>query len=114
MISKTFEIRDSATFIPVLAVKLSPSCEEDRFLLGRAGYGIQPEQQGGYILLCKLDGGEGFCTCDPYAWPGGARTFKVAHDYLIRHFDELGSGAVVDVEFILGITKEPKKSERFD
>jgi hypothetical protein len=114
MESKTFEIRDAGTFIPVLAIKLSPGCEPDRFLLGRAGYGIRPEKQAEYVMLCKIDGGEGFSTCDPYAWPGGARTFPVAHRYIIEHFDEMESGAVVDVEFVLGITKEPKTSERLD
>ena len=51
-------------------------------------------------------------TYDPFAWGSDTRTYQVAHQYIIDHFDELESGAVVDVEFILKETTEPKKSER--
>ena len=37
---------------------------------------------------------------------------KEAHAYIAGHFEELESGAVIDVEFILGETAEAKKSER--
>ncbi len=112
METKTFEIRDAATFIPVLAVKLRPSCEADLFLFGRAGFGTVPEMQSSYVFLCRIDGGGGFATSDSFAWPGGARTLPAAHHHITEHFDEMESGAVVDVEFILGITKEAKTSER--
>lgn len=49
-------------------------------------------------------------TCDPYDW-GQNRSRHFAHKWLIEHFDEIESGAVVDVEFILGETKKPKLSE---
>ena len=111
MITKTVEIRDSATFIPALAVKLRPETEPDRYPLARAGYGLDAVDQAEYVLLAKLDGGVGTMTCDPYDWPGGARTMQVAHTWLIDHFDELESGAVVDVEFILGLTSTAKLSE---
>lgn len=65
MIAKTFEIRDRATFIPVLAVKLQPDCEADRFLIARAGYGLTPADQSKYVLLMRLDSGRGMYTCDP-------------------------------------------------
>ena len=35
-----------------------------------------------------------------------------AHEWLLKNFDEVDDGAVLDVEFILGETKEPKVSER--
>lgn len=47
---------------------------------------------------------------DPYDW--GDRTWQVAHDYIARHWDELVDGAVVDVEYVLGETAEPKHPER--
>lgn len=112
MIAKTFEIRDRLTFIPVLAVKLQPSCEADRYLLARTGYGLSPHIQAQYAMVWPLSGGKGFATSDPYEWPTSARTFLVAHRHIIERFDELESGAVVDVEFILGETQKPKKSER--
>jgi len=39
------------------------------------------------------------------------RTMCVACDYIGTHFDDLKEGAVIDVEFILGETKEPKVPE---
>lgn len=111
MITKTFEVRDRSTFIPVLAVKMRPSCERDRYLMGRSGFGTDPERQAEYVLVVKLDGGDGRSACDPYGWPGGARTMKVAHSYILKHFDVLESGALVDVEFIEGERAVPKQSE---
>lgn len=104
---KTIEVRDAATFIPVLAVKLEPECEEDRYLLARAGYGTNPERQGEYVLLLRLDGPH----YDPYSH-GTARTLAVAHEWLIANFDLARPGEVVDVQFLLGETAEPKRSER--
>lgn len=112
MIAKTFEVRDRATFIPVLAVKLEPGCDADRYLFGRAGYGLTPDDQAHFVMVCRVDGGEGFATTDQHGWPGGTRTMMYAHHHIREHFDELASGAVVDVEFLQGVTTEPKKSER--
>jgi hypothetical protein len=106
---KTFEIRDRATFIPVLAIRLEPSNEQDRYLLARAGYGREAETQGSYVLLCQVDGGSGHCTSDCYEW--GSRTYHVAHDFIVTHWSKLPSGAVVDVEFILGESQKMKRSE---
>lgn len=111
MITKTFEIRDRMTFIPVIAVKLEPGCERDRYLLARAGYGVSGLRQSEYVLLAQINGGLGRVSCDPHDWGSSARTYQVAHDYIIKHFNELESGAVVDVEFILGETAEAKRSE---
>jgi hypothetical protein len=36
---------------------------------------------------------------------------RVACEYIGAHFDDLKDGRVVDVEFILGETKEPKVPE---
>lgn len=125
MITKAFEIRDRNTFIPVIAVKMVPTPDDvagtraeeavserihkaERYLLRRAGYLFDHP----CIMLCRMDA-NATARCasyDPFAW--GERTFPVAHQYIIEHFDELESGAVVDVEWILKETKEPKKSER--
>jgi len=109
METKTFEIRDRATFIPALAVKLrSDGNEEDKYVLRRAGL----DRDGSYhVALFSLNAGYGFM--DIYKWPDGARTFRVSHEYIEKHFDELETGSVIDVEFILGETTEIKKSEKF-
>lgn len=110
MTTKTFEIRDSATFIPALAIRLDPSCEEDRYLLARAGFGRDCRAQRQYIVLFHLVNDIGHW--DYLQWEGGTRTMPRAHRYIMDHFDELQSGQVIDVQVILGETKEPKKSER--
>ena len=110
MIAKTFELRDRATFVPVLAVKLAPKTEADRYLLSRAGFGQMAAAQAEYVMLCGLDGGTDKATCDPYDW-GGNRTRLICHKYIIENFDGLYSGQVIDAEFILGETTKPKVSE---
>lgn len=105
---KLFEVRDKGTFLPVIAIKLGSSNEAERYLLGRAGYGLTTSQHNEYVLMGSLHGGE--LTYSPFSH-GSARTRQVAHQYIIENFDELEAGSVVDVEFILGETKEPKLSE---
>ncbi len=109
METKTFEVMDAGTFMPVLGVRLDPSCERDRWLLARSGFGRSADDQRRYVMLTRLAGGE--MKYDPHAWPGGTRTMSVAHEYIVEHWDELEIGALVDVEFILGISAKPKRSE---
>ena len=110
MTTKTFEVRDRLTFIPVLAIRLDPADERDRWLLSRAGFGTTPEAQREYVIIYNLVKNEG--TYDVYGWTGGARTLPHAHQYIIDHFDELENGAVVCVEHILGEREAPKESEQ--
>lgn len=114
MNAKLFEIRDAATFIPVLAVQFGSDNEAERYLASRAGYGRQQHQQQEYVFLCKIAGNDAGGTYDPHQWPGGSRTMQVAHQFIIEHFDGLEPGAVVDVEFILNERDKPKRSERLD
>ena len=109
MKAKLFEVRDRATFVPVIAIWLNPESEAERYLLARAGYGVMPERQREYVLMAGIDGSSKI-TYDIYNW-GDNRTRQVAHDFIIKHFDELESGEVIDVEFILGETNEKKVSE---
>lgn len=110
MIAKTFEIRDAATFIPVLAVKLAPGCEADRYLLARSGHGRTPDSQAQYVMIWRLSDQEGVLS--PCDWNYPPRTMKVAHEWIQKNFDQLQSGEVVDVEFIIGLRPAPKISER--
>ena len=125
MVSKIIEIRDSGTFIPALAIRLGSPEERERYLLARSGFGRTFEDQSEYIVLCKINGGEP-CEChiDPFSWGQNPRTMFVAHMYLLNRqqelaraiekhdgFDSLPQGALIDVEYILGIRTEPKESE---
>lgn len=102
---KFLEIRDEGTFIPALAVEMSPGPDGDEFLLCRAGYGGQRR----LIMLTSLNGGR-TANYDPYSW--GSRTWHVAHTYIEKEWENLLDGAVIDVEWILGVTASPKVSER--
>ena len=104
---KILEIRDSSTFIPMLAVNMNPTEDAQQYLLRRCGYACDGRPN---IILTRADG-NGKASNDPYAW--GGRTYPVAHNYIIEHWEQLRDGDVVDVEFILGESKYPKTSERF-
>ena len=107
MLTKALELRDSGTFIPILAVDMNPGNEAERYLLRRCGYPCDGEPN---IIVTRLDG-NGKATNDPYAW--GGRTYPVAHDWIIKNWRQLMDGDGVDVEFILGEKPEKKISERF-
>jgi hypothetical protein len=104
--AKALEVRDEGTFIPMLCVDMNPTLGQ-QYLLRRCGY---PCDGGPNIIMTRLSG-EGQATNDPYAWKD-ARTFPVSHKYIIEHWNELKDGDVVDVQFILGETAAPKRSER--
>lgn len=105
---KTFEVRDAGTFIPCLAIRLNPATEKDRYLIGRAGYGSDAETQGEYVIFGRLQAESEF-QHDSFAWDN--RTMKNAHEQVKLQFDILESGAVIDVQYWLGETGAPNKSE---
>ena len=106
MKAKALEIRDVGTFIPALAVDINPDNDAQRYLMRRCGYPCDGQPN---VIVTWLDGG-GQASNDPYSW--GGRTWPVAHNYIIEHWDELADGDVVDVSFILGETTTRKISER--
>lgn len=113
MKTKLLEIRDRATFIPALAIQYDSEIESERYLLARAGYGRTRGDHQRYIALCKIDGGLGHITTDIYDWVG-SRTMQIAHDHIIKNWDQIKSGDVIDVEFILGEIQIEKISERLE
>lgn len=123
MKTKVLELRDKGTFIPLLCVDMNPtawvvadgSASQDeekyhaqRYLLRRCGYPCDGRPN---IAITHLSASGDRCSNDPYYW-GGGRTRPVAHDYIIKNWDTLKDGDVVDVEFILGERPTPKVSER--
>lgn len=105
--SKILEIRDSATFIPVVAINMNPVNHTQHYYLRRYGF---PCDGRANIAIFHLDSSGQPVWNDPYGW--GDRTFKTAHAYILDHWPELHDGSVVDVEFVLGETRVPKTSER--
>ena len=106
MESKCLEVRDDGTFCPVICIRPVPTNEAQRYLLRRDGYSGEITESCVIYITPQCQG----CAYDPYDWPG--RTHKIAHHYITEHWHELKDGDVVDVEFILGLRKEPKQSER--
>jgi hypothetical protein len=106
---KLFEVRDSMTFIVCIGIELHReplSDKRDDRLIWRAGYA--PER---YVLFGRLDRPDEGMPYDPNMWPSHIRTLSVAHRHAIEHWDELKSGDLIDVEFILGERSTPKESE---
>lgn len=102
---KFFEVRDRHTFIPAIAIDCSLTGDASAdYLLRRAGYGWPR-----CILLTGLQGGRP-AHYDPHDWPN--RTMGIAHQFIADHWDALEDSAVIDVEFIMGETDQPKTSER--
>lgn len=111
---KLIEIRDKGTFIPAIAIELKPHTVPEIYLMNRAGYFFLERERVRpipHIMLTALAGGRPAHT-DYYEW--GGRTWPVIHKYLIEHWDEVESGQVLDVEFILGETTAPKISESIE
>lgn len=102
---KQVEIRDSMTFIPALAIRFSG---EEGYLFRRAGF----VREHFCVALIRLSDFE--THYDPFEWKRvQGRSMHVAHRYLIEHWHECsGDDILIDVEFVLGETNEPKKSER--
>lgn len=117
---KLIEVRDRATFIPAMAIRLgsaSYSCEatlREGYLFARAGYGPNRVSHMEYVFMVQLAGGTGMGTSDPYDWE--SQTMQVVHSWLInqKNWENFLSGDVIDVEFITGVTSQPKVSERND
>lgn len=97
---KLLEIRDAATFIPAMAVRVSG---DDGYLMRRAGFGSP------MIYLIALATEK--CGYDPYGW--GNRTMNGAHQIIERDWNTLNDGDVVDVQFEIGETTAKKVSEQF-
>lgn len=99
---KLIEIRDSDTMIPAIAIKLGARNEAEVFLLDQAGYG-DPIEAGRYTLLARIDGSaDRSLEFDAKEWAfKGSRTMEIAHRHLDEHWDEIKSGDIVDVEYLL-------------
>lgn len=125
--AKAFKVFDDGTVIPIVAFKARPisggpgmTMEKEQKIMARAGYyGSAVEQ----VVVVDLINHE--TQSDPFGWKKShGRTMHLAHMALSGRehpdfkfvaknfaFDELESGAVIDVEYILGETNEIKKFE---
>jgi hypothetical protein len=106
---KCLEIRDAMTFIPVICIRPVPENEKQRYLLRRDGYAGDPSEH----CIIYIDAQCRNVAYDPYQWPSNPRTHRVAHLYITENWFRLMDGDVIDVQFILGESEEPKISEQY-
>lgn len=106
---KCLEIRDEGTFIPVICIRPVAENEGQRYLLRRDGYRADETETCIIMINAQCRG----AAYDPYDW-NERRTKGNAHNYIINNWHKLKDGDVVDVEFILGETTQPKVSESVD
>jgi len=110
MQTKLFEIRDHSTCIPALGTRPN-QYDNDRaeeWLWTRAGFGNK-ERSDTRTLVCLTYFANHRMEYDPLSWAD--RTMTTAHNYIATHWDELQSGAVIDVRFILGETDASARSD---
>lgn len=105
MKTKIFEIRDRATFIPVLCTKLKSYDQREASLLGAAGYSAESN----FVMVTELENPKN--TQYSCYYGRNDRTFTVAHQHIEENFDSLKTGDVIDVEFILGETTKRKEPQ---
>lgn len=108
---KLFEVRDSLTFIPVLAIHVMGQTPRERWLLHRVGYGGGVSAPARTIFLTSLVGNVETLS-EAHRWPN--KTLREAHLYIREYWRQLPSGAVIDCEYIRGESVSPKESEFFD
>jgi hypothetical protein len=119
---KFFEVRDKGKNVSVVCmdtwsnsridqelrssgveVSIGDLSDSERAILQHAGLGMQI----GVILYIHL---HSFITeYDHYKWQD--RTHATAHKYILENWEDLKSGEVIDVEFILKESKIKKKSQ---
>lgn len=103
---KILELRDSATFIPVICIRPVAENESQLYLLRRDGYRGDASE----CCIIMIDAQCRGVAYDCYDWKD-RRTKGTAHNFIAEHWQELKDGDVVDVQFILGETEKPKISE---
>jgi hypothetical protein len=107
MKTKLLEVRDRGTCIVMLCVDMNPENKMQHRGLRACGYSPRAAPN---IMITYAGGGKR-ADNDQYSW--GDRTYAIAHQDIIENWESYKDGDVVDVEFILGETKEPKISQRF-
>lgn len=105
MIIKCLEVRDEATCIPVLAIKMVAGDPVEHKYLWRCGY----PQDGRGVVLMNLN--DQRATSDAYGWGDSHGTMTPAHLYIERHFDALQPGDVIDARVARDETKTAVEPE---
>lgn len=106
MTKKYFEIRDNSAFIPVVAVDLHPTTDNETIKpIEQALVSASAYNPITTILLTTLSS-ELRTEHDPSNWHN--RTLETAHHYILSYWEGLDSGQVINVEFIEGDSANPE------
>ena len=120
---KLFEVRDVGTNISVLAVAIPLTgivrgdycmviTEEKRqqlmAIMGNAGW------HGAGIIHYVVHMSAQKCAYDAFEWGSTNRTMFTAHSHIAKHWETLESGDVIDVQYILGESAQPKRPDRLN
>ena len=97
---KYFEVRDRATCMAVLAIRIEGDTKEEKAIAAWGGH-------KGFVFLIDLSTPR--MERSPIEWGAQDRTHSTAHRYIETNWHLLETGSVVDVEFILGESVKPKK-----
>jgi hypothetical protein len=101
---KFFQVRDAGTHIPVMCVMVLANDADDSRELRRAGFG----KGTSYFLLTNLIGCQ--TRYDPFGWDDD-HTMGTAQRHISEHWPSLGTGDVIDCEFIRGEATTCKVAE---
>ena len=116
MNTKLIEVRDRGTRVHVLAIRFSAENEAENFILSSAGYGMNNNDYREYIIMLDINTPirVWFNSFDCEVANKYARTFPEAHKELETNWDKYQSGDVLDVQFVLKETDQPKQSDRYE
>lgn len=104
---KIVEIRDRATFIPAMAIKLLPNNIDENFLFKSIGYWSSKP----CILLIPLEAPWSSARCSNECRVVG-RSMHEAHKWIESNWDSIVNCQVIDVEYILKEVEKPCDSVR--
>lgn len=116
---KFIEVRDDGTTMPCMVTAICVNAtmtEAENWLVRRGGWG---EGQVGLYFATLCPDANAYAIGLPghpyiHTWSRGqnSRTLTVAWEWVQVHWDEVKSGDLIDVEFLLGERKTPKLSDR--
>ena len=104
MKTKMFEILDKGLCIPVIAIKMDGDNKLENEFFNAGGWCKSS------VMLINTDG-KSDAKYDPFKWRDEANnTLFEAHRYIEQYFDKLPNFSTIDVQYILGKSKAPNKT----
>lgn len=103
METKVFEVRDRLTFIPIMAIRLNQEDPQERYLVRQSGWTAE-------FIFARINNMHFTMGIE---WQKD-RTLGTVTRHIRENWNNLISGEVIDVEFVLGEVSKPKRAQRLD